>query len=194
MSARSFLLVHKGPGGQRQAGQWAAWPVTASGDVAPTILAASAWGLVRTLRSSPGKNRARVAVGIGDGVRMWTCDAIGRGLGLPAARQGDLGGLGGAVSAKEFLPGARIVEEDRAPCRGHARSGATMGISLPVAVTLVATDLSQSLASICAAGASGAAWIAVCTQRSTWPQRSKIERHSCAIASDLVMSIGASVA
>ena len=44
------------------------------------------------------------------------------------------------------------------------------------------------------AGASGPAWTAVWTQRSSPPQRSWIERASCRIASGTVMSMGASVA
>jgi len=72
-------------------------------------------------------------------------------------------------------------------------NGETSGINLASAVTLFVTDFSQSLRSIVITGPRGAAWIAVWAQSFIFPQRSKIERQSCAIAFLSVKSIGASV-
>ena len=64
--------------------------------------------------SSPGKKRARSAVGIGLGWKSDDARADAGGLGGPGAHQRLGGGLGGAVGAEERLAGAVVGDIDEA--------------------------------------------------------------------------------
>ena len=93
------------------------------------------------------------------------------------------------------IGGARVVPFEQAVERSRVAAEAVVHrLGKETCLRGKLTNALLGLSASCEAGARGPAWIAVCTQRSSLPQRSKIDRQSCCIAASTVMSIGASVA